>query len=348
MAKKENEGFTKLKKDLSSGEIGNLYFFYGPESYLKERYLAEIRKRLVDGELMELNYVKLTGKDVAAPEIVEAAEACPVFSDRRLVVVTDYDGVNPPAADQDALTALYQDLPPYVCLIFDYDTLEYKANKKNKATAVALAAGTAVEFQQCGGEELIRWIARHFEALGKKIDRADCDYLTVYSGTSMTALSGEIEKIAAHASSDRVTRRDIEAVAVKSLDAAIYEMTDELSAGRPEKALFKMRELFRMGYDPIVLSASLTRQVMRLYSAKLCLKEGKGTAFLMELWGMRSSYPAEKLLKAADRFSLPALRQSMALCGEGDMALKRDPGDRQRMIELTLLKTAAALKGASA
>ena len=42
-----NAGYDKFRADLSSGELGTVYVFHGEESYLREYYLAEMRKSLV-------------------------------------------------------------------------------------------------------------------------------------------------------------------------------------------------------------------------------------------------------------------------------------------------------------
>ena len=36
--KTPNKGYQKLKSDLSAGNIGQVYIFYGEESYLREYY----------------------------------------------------------------------------------------------------------------------------------------------------------------------------------------------------------------------------------------------------------------------------------------------------------------------
>ena len=42
--KTPNKGYQKLKSDLSAGNIGQVYIFYGEESYLREYYLARSKK----------------------------------------------------------------------------------------------------------------------------------------------------------------------------------------------------------------------------------------------------------------------------------------------------------------
>ena len=60
--KTPNKGYQKLKSDLSTGNIGQVYIFYGEESYLREYYLGEIKKKLVPAGFEEFNYHRLSGK----------------------------------------------------------------------------------------------------------------------------------------------------------------------------------------------------------------------------------------------------------------------------------------------
>ena len=76
----KNEAYQKLKTDLKEGNpLGNAYLFYGEESYLREYYLGEIRKRLIPAGFEEFNYHALEGKDLTAQSLTEMAEAMEAY-----------------------------------------------------------------------------------------------------------------------------------------------------------------------------------------------------------------------------------------------------------------------------
>ena len=54
-----------LDKQISSGKIGNLYFFYGEEQFLLENKLKAIKSKIVEKDFEEFNYEKLDGKTLA-------------------------------------------------------------------------------------------------------------------------------------------------------------------------------------------------------------------------------------------------------------------------------------------
>ena len=52
--KADNSAMKKLKQDLKEGGLGNLYVFHGEESYLREFYLGEMKKKLLPAGLEEM------------------------------------------------------------------------------------------------------------------------------------------------------------------------------------------------------------------------------------------------------------------------------------------------------
>ena len=81
--KTPNKGYQKLKSDLSAGNIGQVYIFYGEESYLREYYLGEIKKKLVPAGFEEFNYHRLSGKTLTMQELKKIDEVAYVRGDDR-------------------------------------------------------------------------------------------------------------------------------------------------------------------------------------------------------------------------------------------------------------------------
>ena len=64
------------------------------------------------------------------------------------------------------------------------------------------------------------------------------------------------------------------------------------------------------------------------------------TQYLAGLWGLKP-YPAEKLMGAARRFTLPWCRRAVVRCGEVDLAMKSTGQDGQQLLTGLLLELAA-------
>ena len=213
-APKANEAFQQLKSDIAAGTPGCAYIFYGEESYLREYYLGQLRKVLVPAGFEEFNYHRLEGKDLTVQSLSEMAEAMPMMAERTLIVVTDWDIFKLNEEQREKMIAFLEDIPPYCCLVFVYDTIPYKPNKTLKKLCKAVGDHVqAVEFRAAENSDLITWIARRFRALGKEIDRQTAEYLIFTCGGLMTGLVPEITKIGTYAKGKVITQKDIDAVA---------------------------------------------------------------------------------------------------------------------------------------
>ncbi len=335
----KSAGYHKLKQDLKAGTIGSLYIFHGEETYLRDHYLEQLKQACVPAGMDSFNYHRLTGKGLDLRALSEAVDALPMMSPRTLVQVDDYDLFKAPESQRTAMTALLSDLPDYCTLVFVYDTIEYKSDARMKKLAGVLKEkGCEVAFPRQEQSDLVDWIGRRFRALGHDITVSDAQYLIFQCGELMNGLIGEIGKIGAYAKDRRITRQDIDAVAIPVLDAQVFRMTDALTRKDYDKTLSLLNDLLLLRQEPFVLLAVLGRQVRQLYSARVALECGKGSRWLMELWSMRSSYPAEKLMDAARRYDLPWCRHAMARCAETDLAMKSVTGAdaKDRLVSLVL------------
>ena len=336
--KADDSGYRELKKQISAGTIGPLYVFHGEETYLRDYYLGKMKETLLTGGLDDFNYHTITAKEYSLPRLRELVDAMPMMSERTMVVVSDVDIFK---GDKDGLLNILSDLPEYLCLVFVYDVIEYKPDGRAKLSKVIKEKAKVVNFARQEQGDLTDWIARRFRALGHDISTEDARYLIFLCGDLMTGLISEIGKIGAYAREKRVTRQDIDAVAIPQLDAVVFQLTDAIAAGSFDKAFSVLGDLLHMQEVPIMILAVLGKQLRQLYTARLAIEGGKNTRWLMELWGMKSSYPAEKLMSSARKFSLGWCRRAVLRCEELDLALKSTGADGREVLTGFLLELSA-------
>ena len=343
---KSSEAYQKFKADLSAGTVGCAYIFYGEESYLREYYLGELRKKLVPAGFEEFNYHRLEGKDLTVQALTEMAEAMPMLSERTLIVVTDFDIFKLGEEQREKLIALLEDIPPYCCLVFVYDTVAYKPNKTMKKLCKAIGDHVqAVELRAQDSNNLIAWIAHRFRALDKEIDRQTAEYLIFTCGGLMTGLVPEISKIAAYAKGKAITQKDIDDVADPVLSAEVFKLSDAVLQGNYDLAASILGDLLKMQTEPIMILAALGSQLRRIYTARLAIDSGKDKYWLMELWDMKSDYPAKLLLSAAKRTTADWCADAVKMCQVLDRRMKSEKGiDAAGELKLLLVRLGAKRK----
>ena len=345
--KADNSAMKKLKQDLKEGGLGNLYVFHGEESYLREFYLGEMKKKLLPAGLEEFNLHTIPGKECTVERLSQTIDCLPMMSERTLVVVTDYDLFGGAAGQREGMMELFAQLPDYCCLVFVYDLLEYKGDARTKLAGALKKYGSVVAFRRQEQGDLVDWIARRFRATDHDIGSEEARYLLFLCGDLMTNLISEIGKIAAYARHRRITREDIDAVAIPQVDAVVFQMTDAIARGDFDKAAAVLSDLLGSQESPIMILSVVGKYFRQLATARLARERGKNTAWLMEVWGMKNAWPAEKLMDAARRYSLDWCRNAVRRCAETDLAMKSTGSDGRDDLVSLLLELANAGRAAS-
>ena len=338
--KPDTAGYQRFKKELAAGTPGKLYVLHGEETYLRDHYLGKLRSLLLTGGMGTFNLHEVPAREMSPRRLEEALDCLPMMAERTLVLVTDFDLFKAGEKDREEYIKLLGDLPDYVCLVFLYDLIPYKGDARTKLAGAIKQNGVVVNFARQDQGDLVDWVRRRFRALGKDIDSRLALDLIFLCGDLMTNLIGEIEKVGAYAKGQRITRGDIDAVATPQLDAVVFRMTDAIGEGKFDRAAEVLGELYQMQEPPIKIMWSLGRQMRQLYSARLALEQGRGPQYLAELWGLKP-YPAEKLMGAARRFTLPWCRRAVVRCGEVDLAMKSTGQLQQQLLTGLLLELAA-------
>lgn len=327
----DNEEYERLRQALRAGTPDRLYAFWGEERYLLEDCVARLRALVPDGTA-EFNHRRLDGRTLSMESLREAVDAFPAFSPLTLTEVTDLDFSKLGEDDRRELLEILSDIPDHATVVFIFDTVEFKLDGRIKANQELKKLMTSVEFCVQGEASLTRWIARHFGRYGKRITRDGAEKLIAMTGGYMTALHGEIEKLAAYCEGETVEARDVEAVVTPVLDAEVYNLTDAILAGKGDLAIEKLGELLRMNEAPHRLMFSISMKLRQLLAARILLDEGSGTGELMELCSIRYEFQARSIMAIARRVSLSTCRDLIRLCSDAAYKLNSSSGDNGEVL----------------
>lgn len=341
MAKKKEEAFNYPAELRTLKERGpeRLYLLWGPEDYLREQYLFQLKKKCLPEGEDDFSYKRIDGPALDANAFQQAVDAMPFMTEHTLIELRDVD-INK-LADADACMKTISDIPDYCTIVF-VQNAEYEPDGRLRFVKNLRSEGKELKFTQQSQGMLTDWIVRRFAAAGKRIDLSAAQRLIFISGDLMSRLIPEIEKIAAYASTDKVTQEDVEAVANHIPEAVVFEMTELMAQKKVNSALSVLSELLAdKNNEPIMMLAVLGKQMRQLYAARLALEKNLGTKYVMEVCSMKYDYIAAKLLTAAKGFTLTQLRRAVELCAETDYQMKSSGADPKELLKEAVLRIAA-------
>lgn len=349
MAKRPGKNEEKLNypaeiRALKERGPGKLYFLWGPEDYLREQYLIQLKKLCLPEGEDSFSFRRINGPELDPTELRQAVDAMPFLTERSFVELRDID-INK-LAQADECLEIISDIPDYCTLAF-VQSAQFEPDGRLKFVKGLRSCSKELKFTPQTQGMLTDWIARRFSAAGKSIDLPAAQRLIFVSGDLMSRLIPEIEKIAAYASGPRVTEADVDAVANHIPEAVVFEMTEFISQKKYNSALSVLSELLSdKNNEPIMMLAVLGQQMRKLYAAKLAQEKNLGTKYVMEVCAIKYDYIASKLMTAAKGFTKAQLRYSIALCAEADFKMKSSSGESRELLKEVVLKIAAGVSHA--
>ena len=341
MAKKteQGSGFQELKTALKNKCLERLYFFHGEETFLLNHYLGQMKKQTLDPLTESFNYHRLNSETFDIRSFADAVENLPMMAEYTFVQVDDIDLFKMNESDRTKMTEILMDIPEYCIVVFTYLTVAWKPDKRLKKLWEAVEQGHIVEFAKQDQRDLIAWVTRHFAARGKRITSDLCAYLIEITGGTMTALSGEIDKISAYSGAEEIRKSDIDAVTEPVMDAVVFQMTDLLSTGRYDQALLKLQQLLKMQQEPLAILGAVGNHFRRISTARILTDNGRTANELAKLYGIQD-FAARKTMDAARRFRPEFCACAARLVLETDYKMKTSFDDSERLLELLILELA--------
>jgi len=328
----------EFKAELKEKKLGRLYVFFGEEAFLRNYYLQQVKKLLLDDLTESFNFHRLNNETFDTTAFADAVENLPMMADATLVQVDDIDVFKLSEGDREKVADVLSDIPDYCTVVFTYETVSWKPDKRYKKLWSAFDSnGKIVEFAKQNHRDLTAWITRHFLANQKRISPDLCGYLIELTGGTMTALNSEIMKICAYSGADEICKADIDAVVEPVMEAVVFQMTDLLGQKEYAKALLKLQQLLKMQQEPLSILGAIGNHIRRIGTARVLIDGGRQAGELASMYAM-GDYPARKTMESARNFSAAFCKKASALILETDYRMKTSFDEPERLLEMLVLQ----------
>jgi DNA polymerase III subunit delta len=327
-----------------------VYLLHGPEDRRKRAALNALIERAVDpeGRDFDLEFFDADALTTTAEAVLTAAGAMPMFSERRLVVVTDAGRLRDRrhARDAERLAAGLGKLPPRTSIAFvAWSEPEDESGRKRgsvpeKLEAAIRAAGKVLVFGAVKPEEAAGFAVSEAAARGKKLPPALAAMLVRATGPDLDRVANEVEKLV-HYVGERpaIGPEDLRALVPAPPDDNIFHLLDAIGDRQGQQALRLLGELLESGEPPWRILMMVARQVRLIWQAKYLLEEG------VSLTAAGAAPEAVKALLPADGGILPLLARQPFQAGKlGRQARAFSWDQLQRGLD-RLVKCDAGTKG---
>ena len=314
-------------------DLEPVYLLAGTDRPKIGRALRRLRERF-DAQAVDV----LSAAESAAADAAAACNSFALFGGARLVIVTDVERWK--ADDAKAVSAYAADPAPGAVLALVAGEL-----RKDSALAKAVAKVGKVLQYDVVKRDLPRWLAEQFKRANARADARACRALLELVGENLDELSTEVEKLAAWAGGEPITKEDVQRLAAGRAETSIFALTDAWGGRDVAAALRACEELLERGQGtrrdelPRIVGM-LGTHVDRVRRCRAAAADGVRPKDLAAQW-KRSPFYVEKLFAQADNFSADELHDAVLRLAELDHALKggsRLAGDlelQRALVDLT-------------
>lgn len=260
----------ELDEDISKKQLKNVYFFFGDDLYELERYVEKIKKTYSTLEL-GVNFFTLDKSNIDS--MLDICTSVSFFGEEKLVLVKD----TKLKFNVDLLSELKNTKSTVVIIEPEVDkrTSEYKKIQK-------LAVCT--EFTSLKAKDAAVYVRKVLAGYKVQVSEDVAEYMVEVCTPNKQLLINEFRKIVAYLKEgDVLTKEIIDKICVRTLDAKIFDVIDNIIAKKKDVAFSELDDLIAQKTYIGVISSVIYKQLKQLYMIKLLEEKSRQTKIRIDI-----------------------------------------------------------------
>ena len=307
-----------LLKELKNGTLFPVYILLGEDEGAKEEFIEQLRSRLYgpkgDSAVSTAFY---HGDEALTEEIVETLSTFSFFSEKRLVVVREFEKLKNPITLNK-----YMEAPnPEAVLVL-------LTSKKSLPAAVSTRAekkGRMSIFWPMFQNQGERWVQAQLEKQGIRAEKDAVQYIIDLSGTNKYELNNQLSFLINYLSNNEVLTIDKAKLIISQLyNYTVFDLSNALFM-KPANEIIKIfRYLFNNGEELVKIYYFCVRELTKLLDASALKVRGSDFTDISKALGFGRK-EAQRVRNIIERVEYQALRTLLSTAASIDYAIKTSP-----------------------
>lgn len=265
-----------LKTALDSGALCPVYVITGNDAFLKKQAVDRIIKASV-GEDDGLNLLRFES-DCELQDVYDELNGFPVMADKKCVILTDFDIDGCGKNEFERLLSLAGDRYETSVFVIYFDTVSIDLKRSDRAKklieAAEISGGTSVLLDHRTRDELSSQLSASAKKQGCLLTPANAGYLIDSCSAETRILVNELSKLIAFARGGEITKQMIDAVAVKSVEASVYNLSSKIISGDTAGAMALLDDLYFMKVAPEFIVFNISSAFVDMFRAAAARRQG--------------------------------------------------------------------------
>ncbi|MBI2619146.1 MAG: DNA polymerase III subunit delta [Ignavibacteriales bacterium] len=329
--------FQDFQSILARKTFAPVLLFYGDEDFLIDECVKGIVESILDEGTKSFNLDVVYGSKTDVKEVLALASAFPLMSERRVVVVKEFEKLGIGDGTGERFTTYLQNPLASTCLVL----IAQKTDFRKKPFTDLKKHADLVECKSLYDNQVPDWIAGRIAEMGKSVDPDASRILQAYVGNSLRALQNEIEKLFVFVGGKNViTAGDVTEVVGASKGFTIFELQNAIGKKDLKEALHILQAMLQAGQSPQMIIVMLTRFLNQLWRIGEIKRLRAPDAEMAKTIGVHP-YFLRQIVQFQSNFSETQIEQGYRALLEADTVLKstgRDPRLVMDLLVYTLVR----------
>jgi DNA polymerase-3 subunit delta len=337
--------FIELEEDIKRKKLHNVYVFCGADEALIKDTVNTIVNTTMTDTFKDLNYTQFDGTNVDIEAAINTCNTIPFMSEKKVVVIYRANFLGE-SEDREASKRFdgilnYAANPAGHCILILYYVFENDREKPSTKIKKLEKRACVVKFDKLKGAALEKKVKTFFDAQGKNIGKIELKYFCDGLENNMHIIKNEVDKLCAYVGIREITKDDVLLLLPPKTDNDIFDLVDNISQKKVEKALDILNELIFKGEKIPYILYMIERQFNILLQIKLRLEESVSRDMVIKEMGQNpfkmNSYICEKMISQSARFKLGNIKKAINLCLDTEKVLKSSSVNGKTELELLII-----------
>ncbi len=335
-----------LGRQIRNNEISGLYLFYGKDVAMIENYVKKLLKKVVPSGDDLMTHQHFDGRSFDLSYFSDVCEAYPMFSERNVISVNDFNADSISATDYKFLTQILQNLPDTTVVIFYvtgvdlYKTKTKLTDKNQKFVDFCSKIGVVCDFSLKSVNEMSKIITQKVTKKGSVISKKSAEYLAQKCNGDTILINNEIDKLTSYVNDGEITNEIIDNLCVRKLEADVFKLASAIAQKNSVKTFSLLDELFSLQADSFQILSAMSMSFVDIYRAFVGKSRGKSPSQICEDFNYPKfrSFAVTNAYRESSEFVAKRIRRCMKILSQADIAMKSQRTDNRLILEKAIVQ----------
>jgi len=288
---------SSFSKYIESPLKDNLFVIYGEERFFHDSLLKEIENsHFEDRADKDLNYHVFYGTEASVSDVLSACLSFPMFTERKLVVVKEFDSLQ--IADKDSFLKYISNPQSTTTLVLISE--KFGVNKFQKEI---INQAVSVRCKNLSTGDIYQWSSEKFISAKIKASKDSIAFLVENIGANLLRLNLEIEKIKNYLGPEEtLTLEKVSKITGFTRDVNIFNFQKSLAAKNLKACLKIGYHLLEQGEAMAAMLPMIFIFFRRMWTVKQLFEKNHSEKNILNLVG-GSSYAYRDIFATHNNFS---------------------------------------------